>query len=135
MSATSAVAPPRTGPRAGGERLAQRTGLRVAAAEMLANGLGAIDVFLLLWLVLPAPPYDDRSTVFAVNAAVCAGYLLVSGVVGNVWGKRTFDANTRWLSEERPPTEQEREGILRQPVFCTGACAVGWGVAAVLFTL
>jgi adenylate cyclase len=47
---------------------------------MLANGLGAIDVFLLLWLVLPAPPYDDESTVLAVNAAACIGYMLVSAL-------------------------------------------------------
>ena len=135
MSALSATLP-RTGPPAGGERLARRTGLRVAAAEMLANGLGAIDVFLLLWLVLPMPPRAvEDSTLLAVNAAVCGAYMLISGVVGNVWGKRKFDAITAWLREGRPPTEEERAAVLRQPVFCTGACALGWAIAAVLFTL
>ena len=119
----------------GGERLARRTGLRIALAEMLANGLGAIDVFLLLWLVLPMPePDGDESTLLAVNASVCAAYLLVSGVVGNVWGKRTFDRVTAWLREGRQPTEAERETVLRQPLVCTGACALGWAVGAVLFT-
>jgi adenylate cyclase len=92
-------------------------------------------VFLLLWLVLPTPPFDDESTVLAVNAAVCVAYLLISGIVGNVWGKRTYDAITVWLREGRPPTEAERAAVLRQPLFCTGACALGWGVAAVLFTV
>src|SRR5829696_3356086 len=118
------------------ERLARRTGLRVALAEMLANGLGAVDVFLLLWLVLPLPDAGvDESRLIAVNAVACAAYLLVSGVVGNVWGKRTFDRATAWMREGRPPTEDEREAVLRQPLFCTGACALGWAVAAVLFTL
>jgi adenylate cyclase len=118
------------------ERLARRTGLRVALAEMLANGLGAVDVFLLLWLVLPMPdPGVDESRLIVVNAIACAAYLLVSGVVGNVWGKRTFDRVTSWLREGRPPTEDEREAVLRQPRFCAGACALGWAVAAVLFSL
>src|SRR5688500_16069479 len=116
--AASARALTRTASRAEGERLARRTGLRVALAEMLANGLGAIDVFLLLWLVLPTPPFDNESTVLAVNAAACAAYLLISGIVGNVWGKRTYDAITVWLREDRPPTEAERAGVLRQPLFC-----------------
>jgi adenylate cyclase len=121
---------------ADGTLLARRTGLRVAAAEMLANGLGAIDVFLLLAFVLPTPAYDaDESTLLTVNAAVCVAYLLASAVVGNVWGKRTFDGITAWLREGRPPTGEERAAILRQPVFCTSLCALGWGVAAVLFTL
>ena len=136
MSAASGTVAPRVGPRAGGERLAGRTGLRVASAEMLANGLGAIDVFLLLWLVLPLPAHGgDDSKLLVVNAAACGAYMLLSGVVGNVWGKRTFDRNTAWLREGRPPTEEERAAVLRQPVFCTGVCALGWGVAAVLFTL
>ncbi|HEV8151311.1 MAG TPA: adenylate/guanylate cyclase domain-containing protein [Solirubrobacteraceae bacterium] len=121
---------------ADGTVLARRTGLRVAAAEMLANGLGAVDVFLLLSFVLPMPAHHaNESTLLVVNAAVCGGYLLVSAVVGNVWGKRTFDGITAWLREGRPPTEAERAAILGQPVFCTRVCALGWGVAAVLFTL
>ena len=47
---------------ADGTVLARRTGLRVAAAEMLANGLGAVDVFLLLSFVLPMPAHEGAST-------------------------------------------------------------------------
>src|SRR5215210_2601275 len=119
-----------------GERLARRTSLRIEVAEMLASGLGAVDVFLLLWWVLPKPSHDaDPETLLAVNAAAFVVFLLVAGVAGTVWGRRSFVSSTRWLHDERPPTEVERSMVLRQPLVCAGLDGLGWVVGAVVFAL
>ena len=119
MGAVSTAVPLAAGAPSRGERLARRTSVRVALAEMLASGLGAVDVFLLLWLVLPKPPHDaDQQTLLAVNAAACVVYILLAGIAGVVWGNRSFAAATGWLREDRAPTEAERAAVLRQPAVC-----------------
>ena len=59
-----------------GARLARRTSLRIGLAEMVAGGWGAVDVFLLLWFVLPAPAHPGvaASTLLVVNAAALVVY-------------------------------------------------------------
>ena len=136
MSAASTALPLAAGAPGRGERLARRTSVRVALAEMLASGFGAVDVFLLLWWVLPKPPHDaDPQTLLAVNAAAFVVYMLLAGVVGVVWGDRSFSAATGWLREDRAPTEAERAAVLRQPAVCAALEALGWAVAAVVFAL
>ena len=136
MGAVSTAFPLAAGAPGRGERLARRTSVRVALAEMLASGLGAVDVFLLLWLVLPKPPHEaDPQTLLAVNAAACVVYMLLAGIAGVVWGNRSFSAATGWLREDRAPTEAERAAVLRQPAVCAALEALGWAVAAVVFAL
>jgi adenylate cyclase len=136
MSAATTTAPATAGATGEGERLARRTNLRVGLAEMLAGGLGAVDVFLLLWLVLPKPHHDaDQDTLLAVNAAAFVVFLVIAGIVGTVWGTRAFSAATAWLREDRPPTEAERSAVLRQPLVCAGLDGLGWVAGAVVFAL
>jgi adenylate cyclase len=136
MTGASTALPLPAGAPGRGGRLARRTNLRVALADMLASGLGAVDVFLLLWWVLPKPPHDaDSETLLAVNAAAFLVFLLLAGIAGTVWGNRSYSAATGWLHDGRAPTEAERSAVLRQPAVCAGLDALGWAVAAVVFAL
>jgi adenylate cyclase len=118
-----------------GERLARRTSMRIGLAEMVAGGWGAIDVFLLLWFVLPAPAHPGISdaTLLIVNAAALVVTLTFAGAAGMYWGKRAFDSATAWLQEGRAPTERERSSVLCQPLYCAAMDAFGWSVSAALF--
>lgn len=138
MSAASATVPLGAAPPQGGAgRLtARRAGLRVTLAQAFAGGLGAVDVFVLLWWVLPAPPHDgDHGRMLAVNAAVFIVFLAIATVVAHVWGRRSFAAATRWLRDGRPATAAERAAVLRQPLVCSGINALAWALGAVVFTL
>src|SRR4051794_1231856 len=136
MSAASTTLP-LVGAAAGrGASLARRTSRRIALAEALAGGGGAVDVFVLLWLVLPHPPIDaDEGTLVAVNAAVLAVVLLVEFHLGNLVGRRFFDAATEWLREGRPASRAERSAVLRQPLVCAQINAACWAAATAIFTL
>ena len=116
----------------GGKRLGRQTSLRVTLAEMLASGLGAVDVFLLLWLVLPKPSHDaDPDTLLAVNGGAFVVFLLLFGIAGMVWGNRSFARATAWL---RGGPRAHRGGALRGPAPAAGVRgldALGWAVGAV----
>ena len=49
-----------------------------------------------------APVHADEGALVAVNAAVLAVVLLVEFYLGNLVGRRFFDAATDWLREGRP---------------------------------
>ncbi len=142
MSASSTAQPvalqgPFGRPEAGtGPQLAKRAIQRVACAQVTANVLGALDVALLLWLVLPTPhergPLD--SEILVANAVAFAVYLPLSIVVGSIWGNKFDRPLKRWLEEDRPPTERERSYVLHHPTLCLGIDAALWAAAAALFT-
>ncbi len=112
--------------------LADRTLRRAAIAAMVANLCGAIDVFLLLWFVLPEP----AGHVEHVENIVAAGvFIPVSFVVGWLWGERLIRPAVCWLREDREPTARERDGTLRLPVVCAAVDGTLWVTAAVLFGL
>jgi adenylate cyclase len=138
MSAASPTVPLSAAAPAGrdGRPTLRRTGLRVTLAQMLAGGMGAMDVFVLLWVVLPSPPHDgDHGRMVAVNAAVLVAYLAIATVVAHVSGRRSFTAATRWLHDGRPATAAERAAVLRQPLVCSAINAAGWAAGAVVFML
>src|SRR3954463_15021832 len=66
-----------------GAALAGRVNRRIMFAQLTAGLSGALDVFALLWLVLPGPDHDvaDR-TLFIVNAAVFLAALPITAWVG-----------------------------------------------------
>src|SRR5687767_13565671 len=101
-SSVPLVGRPVAEPTGEGARLARRTSLRIGLAEMVAGGWGAVDVFLLLWFVLPSAPHPgvSDSTLLVVNAAALAVYLAIAGTAGMWWGKRSFESATAWLREE-----------------------------------
>jgi adenylate cyclase len=115
-----------------GAALAERTMRRTSLAAIAANSLGALDVFLLLFFVLPSPPGEMDTVKNLVTAAV---YVPVSFLIGAVWGDRLVRPALAWLREGRPPTEREREGTLRLPLVCAAVDGTFWVVAAVLFAV
>ncbi|HEX2085355.1 MAG TPA: adenylate/guanylate cyclase domain-containing protein [Solirubrobacteraceae bacterium] len=117
-------------PAADEARLADRALRRSGAAALLANLVGAIDVFLLLWLVLPSPPGDGNTLRDAIAAAV---YIPIAFVVGWIWAELLIQPTVAWLKEGRAPTERERAATLRLPLVCASIDATFWVVAAALF--
>jgi adenylate cyclase len=116
--------------RAGRIALADRTLRRSAIAAMIANAVGALDVFLLLFLVLPEPAGDIDTWSNVVAAVV---FIPVSFVVGWIWSERLVRPQVAWLLEDRAPTPAERKGTLRLPMLCAAVDGTFWLTAAVLF--
>jgi adenylate cyclase len=107
---------------------------RLTWAAIAANGLGGLVLFLLLGFLIPfAPDGDDRQ--LGLNAAVGAGYLAVTLVLGSLWGLRMNAVVARWLAEDRPPTEEERRVALSLPARFALVGMVFWAIGAVLMTL
>src|SRR5688500_19984520 len=53
-----------------GAALAERTMRRASISAMVANAIGVIDVFLLLWFILPSPPGEIDHAANIIAAAV-----------------------------------------------------------------
>jgi adenylate cyclase len=121
---------------AGGARLAKAVQRRITAAQAAAAVWGAVDVFLLLWFVLPSPAHSgDDGTIFTTNAVALAVFLPVAGALGIAVGRATWRPVERWLAEGRDPDDRERSYVLCHPLACAGIDAVGWTAGAVAFTL
>jgi adenylate cyclase len=120
-----------------GARLAHMVGRRVRLAQTAASVLGAIDVFLLLWLVLPDPhghTVSDR-TLLLVNAGALAVLGPIALLVSLRWADSAFRPVRRWLESGRAPTAEERRAALRIPLRSAGISAADWAAAAVVFCL
>jgi adenylate cyclase len=120
----------RTALDAEGAALASRTMRRASFAAMVANGLGALDVFLLLFLILPSPPGEVDT---AANLIAVGVYIPLSFIVGEIWGRRLVGPAVAWLKEGRVPSEAERENTLRLPLYCALIDGTFWVAAAGLF--
>jgi adenylate cyclase len=107
---------------------------RVAGAHVAAGALGTIDVFLLLWFVLPPPEHlrADEPTILLVNAVAVAILLPLAMVTGTVWGYRIARPMQRFDAEGRPPTEEERLATVRQPIRGAGIDAILWLAGALI---
>src|SRR5687767_2007242 len=117
-----------------GLKLFRRVTRRITYAELIAGMLGAIDVFVLLWFVLPTPDTDtDRTTMFVVNLTALVGVVAVTGIMGVLIGKRLARPIREWLAAGRPPTDRERALVLRQPLQCATLDAIAWTASAFFF--
>src|SRR5215210_4443172 len=108
---------------------------RLAVAHLVAHTLGAIDVFLLLWLVLPSPRGVNfqEPTIVVANVVAFAVFLPLTLVIGTVWGMGYGRPWRRFLNEGRDATEEERVAALRHPLRSAKAGGILWGIAALLF--
>jgi adenylate cyclase len=107
---------------------------RLTWASIGANGTGALVLFLLLGFLVPfAPEGADRQ--LGLNAALAAAYVVLTLTLGSLWGRRMSAPVERWLSEDRPPTDEERRLALGLPFRFVLVSGVFWTIGAVLFTL
>jgi adenylate cyclase len=119
-----------------GAQLAVAVKRRLRWVAVLANTLGAIDVFLFLAFLVPVSGGrpDDVSRVIVVNAIAGTAYLALTLWLGIRWANREFDPVVRWLRDERPATEADRKATLRVPLMTSRVSAVLWAGAALAFT-
>lgn len=97
----------------------------MAFAHIAAVALGAIDIFLLLWLVLPEPDLGSATQrVVLTSNAIAVSVLTPIGLVVGTWvGYRIARPIQRFIRDNRAPTEEER------------IVAAGWSVGASLLAL
>jgi adenylate cyclase len=119
-----------------GAQLAVTLRRRLRWAAVLANTLGAIDVFLFLAFLVPVSGGrpNDVSQAVAINAVAGTAYLALTLWLGIRWANRQFAPVERWLREERPATEAERTATLQVPLMAARVSAVLWMGAALAFT-
>jgi adenylate cyclase len=119
-----------------GAQLAMAVKRRLRWVAVLANTLGAVDVFLFLAFLVPVSGGrpDDVSQAIELNAVAGALYLGLTLWLGTRWANREFDRVERWLRDERPATEADREATLRIPLTVARVSAVLWVGAALAFT-
>jgi adenylate cyclase len=112
-----------------GAELARTTWRRLIRWGAPANVGGVVVLSLFLVLLRPA----DADIV--LNLVVAVVYTAAVFPPTIAWRRRTFAPVERWLRAERPATDAERQVILRQPLDGPLMSALGWGIAAILFTL
>ena len=135
MGATATALAPRAADldADGRAALAQRVHTRIKWAEVLAHGLGAIDLFALLFFVLPAPHGADPSDHVWPNLVGLVVYLPLTMVIGELISRRWSAAYSDWIREGRDPNAEERRVILSTPTQCLRVNGAFWLGACVLF--
>jgi adenylate cyclase len=135
MGATATALAPRAAELDAGGRaaLAKRVHTRIKWAEVLAHGLGGLDLFLLLFLVLPAPHGVDPGDHLWPNLVAFVVYLPLTMVTGELLSRRWSAAYSDWIREGRDPNAEERRVVLQTPSHCLRINAAFWLGAAVLF--
>jgi adenylate cyclase len=114
-------------------QLAGRVQHRVSAALIAAHGLGALDLFALLFFVLPMPGGVEPKDNLTANLIGFAIYLPLACWLGNHFGTRLSAAQAGWLREGREPDGAERDRVLSAPLRCAQLSAALWLGAALLF--
>jgi adenylate cyclase len=118
-------------PGAPGRSIARRAMLLTVPAVLAANMAGAVVVFVLAALVLPAPDVDDRDTVVIANLVAAGAYMIFAAVVGTVWGLGRWRTTRAWLVEDREPTDEERRTTLRVPLRQLEVSLALWAIAVI----
>lgn len=114
--------------------VATRVERRITAALILAHLLGAVDVFVLLFFVLPTPDGRDPSEYGLHHDLIAAAvYLPLSMWLGTHFGRRMSPARAGWVREDRTPTPDERSRLLATPLRCVKVDGGLWLGAAVLY--
>jgi adenylate cyclase len=117
-----------------GAQLAETVRRRLRRAAVIANTLGAIDVFLFLAFLVPVSGGRTGNVNIVVNGIAGALYLAFTLWLGTRTAERRLAPVERWLREERPATEAEREITLQVPFFNARISALAWAAAALAFT-
>jgi adenylate cyclase len=102
-------------------------------ALTMANLIGAIVVFCFASWALPLPDIADPGTSRLVNLAIFGASLVTGTVIGTVVITRRFSRIRDWLAEDREPTPDERDSLLRAPYRVGVVHALLWSSAALIF--
>ncbi len=118
-----------------GAELARSIRRRLTAATVGSNLIGGLTA-LAFGVISPFPAEPDNETrLLLLNLGA---FVIVMGAglwLGNTWARRALgDPIERWLVEERPPTEEERDLVLREPILIAGIAVNLWVLAALAFT-
>jgi adenylate cyclase len=116
-----------------GEKLNQAAKRSFIAGAVVSNTLGAIVVFLVLYLTPDSLDDDQAARITELAGIIGVVYLAVTLPLGWVLGARYRRPIEDWLLAGRPPNEAEREYTLHFPLRLTLIAAVFWGGAALLF--
>jgi adenylate cyclase len=114
-------------------QLVEQLRRRVSRAMILANVAGAVDVFLLLFFVLPTPDGVEPADSLTPNLIGFAVYLPLGLWLGYHFGRKLSAMQSEWLREGRDPTPEERDRVLAAPLDCARLSAGIWLGAALLF--
>jgi adenylate cyclase len=113
--------------------LARRVHKQIKWAMVLAHGLGAVDLFALMFFVLPAPHGADPADHVVPNLVGMLVYLPLTLVIGELLSRRWSAAHSDWIREGRDPDSRERGIVLATPSHCLRLNAAFWLGACVLF--
>ena len=134
VQAAAGALPGRTGEREDALiAVSRRVQRRLTIALLLAHGLGALDVFLLLWWVLPFPEGAPVGEVLTANVVAFALYTPLGAFVGWWTGTRIGRETRAAFRATGTLTPEQRRAILRSPLRCTAVDGGLWLGAIVLF--
>ena len=114
------------------QRLARSFALRLSAAMIGANVIGALVVFTYLVFIIPPRPTDTPGFTL-VNTIVAAGYLLLALVLGTVGSILLQRRLLRWLRPGHDVAAQDQRTTFRLPARLVRLYGALWAVAVVVF--
>lgn len=104
----------------------------VIVLQVMANGAGALVVFLYLQYLFPVRTPEQEQRV-GINLAVFGAYLLVTLLVAFPLNRHFLGRAMAWVRDGREPTDRERLATLTQPLQQTASAFLGWVGAAIIF--
>lgn len=107
--------------------LADRIRTRLTWVGITSNTLGAVVVCVFLFI---APTTVDRGASTEVTLWVLGLLVVLSTSLARLWLLRLFAPIDRWLRADSPPTERERQQVLRYPASWSLRLTPFWTVAA-----
>jgi adenylate cyclase len=110
----------------------RRLDLRLGAICTVANLAGV--VFVYLYLVRLAPSESLRHGA-APDAIAFSAFAVCAFLLEAWWSQLSWNRALGWLSDQRTPSEDERDATLRLPMREAARTSVAWAVGAVFFAV
>src|SRR5215212_10236008 len=117
------------------QRIAHSTLRQLRIHMPIANGIGAIIVYLYFAWAFPPEAKEDAFATTSINAIVAVIYFALAAVCATWAGDRANQVLKRWCVSDAPPTREDRLEIMRIPKVMVALTAINWGVAIPVFFL
>ena len=127
--------PAPSGEALSGPALSELTRRRLTRTAFISNILGGTVVFVFGLLAPGSPDPDDYLKLSLMNGVTLLVFAVIAFAIGSRLGILAGAPLNRWLSEERPATEDEQDLALRYPAKLAVVSAKLWLAAAVVFTI